>query len=268
MQMESEQRTISDDLVNEGGKLVLAFFSNTRQVEFEDTRTRLAEFTLAFFEVQGYNRVNYRGLDLRDSNGNTISPLSAESGRDFDRLYDASGDDIFRVETNENVFQITHASISVLQDSVRVYNRIPETETQPGWTWSVGDQPDPTAGVDFGFTAGVEMDYEDPPASLQAVAFESGDQSTIQYGFFNNSPHRGVVPRMNVEGRTYRTVPITDTEEQQEAMQTALDDTSAAQILTFGPVTDNFTINLPAEWEDVNAVKDHVGPLSEFGGDS
>lgn len=268
MANQERHRTISDEVVAEGGKLVLAFFSNTRQARFSGGKSRVAEFDLAFFEVQGYNRVNYRGLDLRDSNGNTVSPLSPQSGRDYDRLYDPEGNDIFRVETNENPWQITQASVSVLQDNVRIYPRIPETETQPGWTWAVGDEPSPTAGDDFGFTAGGEMDYDTPPASLQAVGFESGDNSTIQYGFYNRSQHRGVVPRLNVVGRTYRTVPITKTEEQRKAMKKALDDTSAAQVLTFGPVTDNFTINLPDDWEEVDAVRDHVGPLSQFGGGS
>lgn len=260
------QHTISDEVVSEGGNLILAFLSNTRQADFDGGRTRVAEFDVAFFEVQGYNRVAYRNLDLRDSNGNVVSPLSAESGRDFDRIYDDEGNDIFRIESTENPWQLTHASLSVIQDSVRVYPRIPETQTQPGFTWAVGDEPDPTNGDPFGSVAGSEMEYSAPPAALQAVSFESGDSSTIQYGFYNNSQHRQIVPRMNIVGRTYRTVPVTKPEEQTDALEAALGDDPTAQVLTFGPVTDNYTISLPSEWDDVDAVRKQVGPLSTFGG--
>lgn len=265
-QNKASTRTISDELVGEGGKLVLAFLSNTRQADFNGGRARVAEFNLAFLEVQGYNEARYRGLDLRDSNGDIVSPLQPQSGRGFDRIYDSDGADIFRIETNENPWQVTQAALSVLQDSVRAYPRIPETEPHPAFTWAVGDEPDPTKGHKFGSISGAEMDWESPPASLQAVAFESGDNSTIQYGFYNSSQHRGVVPRLNVFGRTYRTVPVTKPQEQKRALENALGDDPSSQVLTFGPITDNYTVSLPGEWDDVGAVVKHTGPLSTFGG--
>lgn len=260
------RKTISDNFVEEGGTLVLSFLSNTRQADFAGGRTRVAEFEMVFLEVQGFNRVSYRNLDLRDSNGDVVSPLSPESGRPFDRVYDSTGEDVFRVESSENAWQITQASLSVIQDDLSVYPRIPETQTHPGFTWAVGDEPDPTNGDRFGAIAGSEMEYSDPPAALQAVSFESGDNSIIQYGFYNNSSHRQIVPRMNISGRTYRVVPITKAEEQTKALEKALSDDPTAEVLTFGPVTDNYTISLPSEWEDVGAVRQQVGPLSTFGG--
>jgi len=263
-----DNKTIYEQTVEEGGTLILAFFSNTRKASFTNGDARVAEFELAFFEVQGANRVNYRNLDLRDSTGSTVTPLGPEAGQGFQRIHDDEGEDIFRIETNESPWQITHTSVSVLQDNVWVYPRIPETNAHPGWTWAVGDEPNPANGDQFGFTAGAEMDYDEPPASLQSIAFESGDRSTIQYGFFNDSQHRDALPRMNVEGKTYRVSPITSTDKQTDAMQSALGDYPNAKFLTFGPITDNFTISLPDEWKDVGATVNHIGPLSQFGATS
>jgi|GEM_PF-4139491 len=266
-ELDAGAKPISHEFLEEGHQLVVAFLSNLRQARFKGGKARVGEFDLAFFEVQAYNRTAYRGVDLRDSDGEIVDPISPESGRNYRRIHSPEGNDVFRIEDTENAWQLTHTSLGVLQDSVRVYPRIPETQTHPGFTWAAADQPNPTDGDRFGYVSGAQVAYENPPAALQALSYKSGDTSVFQYGFYNESSTKQIVPRFNVVGRTYRVVPITKAEEQARALQRASGIDPTAHLLTFGPVTDNFTINLPDEWQDVDAVRSKTGPINGGGSD-
>jgi len=225
------------------------------------------KFDVAFFQVQGFERLTYRDLSLYDSQGNPRGPLIPESGVGFSRLYNSAGEDIARVETDSNVWQMSHFGLSVLEDDVRVYPRVPETETQPGFTWAVGDEPNPTEGDDFGFVSGGEMDYDNPPKALQTVTFKSGDTSKLQYGFYNENSERRVDPTLTLQGRTYRTVPVISEKIQEELLKRATNDDEGVKILTWGPVTDSFSINLPSKWDDAGAVRSMTGSLFSDGGE-
>jgi hypothetical protein len=222
------------------------------------------EFSQAFFEVKGYSHLQYRKLDLFDSSGNKRGPIGSQSGLSFSRLHDSNGDDIARVGTDENAWQLSHFSVSVLNPDIRVYPRIPATEPHPAWSWAVGGEPDPSNGSEYGFVSGERMNWEDPPAELQTVAFQSGDRSQIQYGFYNENPNIQISPSLNVLGRTYRVSPITQEKEQNQVLKEAMEEDSPSEVITLSGVTDTVTFTYPEEWEEAGAVQTTQLALSEM----
>lgn len=255
--VEEDRPTIYDEVLEEGEFLALAFARNVSRTEVAQGVTRLMDFDIAFFEVTGHEHLQYRPLDVYDSSGTARGPISASSGLDFGRLYDSNGDDVARVETDENPWQLSHFSLSVLEDDIRVYPRIPETEPKPGWSWAVGDEPDPTSGDNFGYVPGNAMKWESPPAELQTVGFESGDRSTIQYGFYNENPNLQVDPTLNVLGRTYRTAPVVNPDRQLEILRMAMNpgENPGFNVITYSRVTEPVTVNLPTDWTTVGNVQ-------------
>jgi hypothetical protein len=266
MASSKKEPTVRDELLEEGEYLALAFARNVESTKVKASKQRLMKFDVAFFQIQGFERLTYRDLGLHDSQGGSRGPLAPESGVDFTRLYNSDGEDIARVETDENVWQLSHFAPSVLEGDVRVYPRVPETETQPGFTWAVGARPDPTVGEEFGFVSGKEMDYYSPPKALQTVAFQSGDTSNFQYGFYNENSEKRVDPTLTLQGRTYRTVPVSSEQTQERILKQAGTGDEGVNILTWGPVTDSYSINLLSEWDEAGAIRSITGSLFSNGG--
>jgi hypothetical protein len=259
---------LEQDLLEESQNLVLAYFTNETRKRYNGESVRIAEFELVFLEVQAYTRVSYRGLVPRDSSGNQLGPLDPQSGTGFTRLSDQDGNDVLRVETSDSPWLVTHTSLGVLQDSIRVYPRIPETETHPGFSWANPSEPSSEDGSPYGYVSGKEMEYYNPPSALQSVSFQSGDRSLTQFGFYNEHSSRRYNPILNVQGRTYRVVPISDPDVQESVLDNAIGGGQGSRLLNYGPVASNYTISFPEEWEDADCIKEHSGRLDEFRGDN
>ncbi|WP_440005298.1 hypothetical protein [Halomicrococcus sp. SG-WS-1] len=250
-------QSIQAELLDEGSHLALTFPRNIENVKLNKSTQRLMEFDVVFFEVQAWEDVRYKPLDLYDSKGNEQGPIGPQSGLDYSRLHNANGRDLASIGTNENPWLLTHFSFSVLEDDVRVYPKV-STETLPGWTWT--NEADAKNGDEYGYYPGKELDYDSPSSALETVAFSGGDYSPVEFGFYNESTQRSVDPTLNVLGRTYRTAPVTDKTRQDKLIEkTALED-STVKTVGYGPVTDSVVINLPDAWEEAGAVRQLSGP--------
>lgn len=263
--MSADYQTIEEATLDNGDTLILSFARNIASTEIEGVTTQTLEHDLVFLEIQGTERLVFRPLRLRVDDGSRRNPLAPteselQSSTPFNPLFDENGEDIVRVETSDSPWIITHFAPSVAQNDIRIYPRIPETQRSPGWPWASGSEPDPNVGDGFGYVAGAEMDYEAPPAKLQTFGFRSGDDSVTEYSFRNSNRFKAIDPTLKLEGKTYRTAPITSDARQEEELQRAIQGEDDTVITTWGTISDAFTVTLPSEWAETGAVRRITGP--------
>lgn len=193
----------------------------------------------------GWDELIYRPLDLRDQDGN-IQSIEPETGVEFQKLYDDQGEDVLRIrDRGDNEWYLYHFSIAVQQPDLRVYPRIPDTQSGGGWEYLTADEPDPTEGDPYGYVPGRQMNYDDPPRALETVAFQNGHESNIEYGFYNESPENDMVPRLHVRGRSYIVKPYTSEENKRKVISGR----EPRTMVKFGTIRDSFEPNTPNEWD-------------------
>lgn len=246
--------TIEDASLDIGDTLALSFARNLKGVTYEGGSTEVMEYDVAFFEVQGREPLIYDRYKLKDDNGDEKGAIDPNAGISFDQLYDDRGRDIARVETNESHWLISHFSLGVLEKDILIYPRVPDVQRRPGWSWANQSEPDPDAGDQFGHVASKETGYNNPSAKLQTFAFESGDNSRMEYGFYNKSNTIPLNPTINIKGYTYRVAPVSNEDRQMDVLRKALSDEESAKIVTWGVISDSFAINLPDDWTDAGCV--------------
>lgn len=183
-------------------------FSN-KTISDDTLRTKNSE--LWFFQVADRSELLYAPYQLLDDSGTSIGAIGSQSGTNYQRLFDASGDDILRIEDFN--FRVYHYSLGVQQDEIRIYPRIPDNQNGGAWDWLSGSEPDPTAGDPYGYIPGERTDYYDPDISLEAVSWETSSRSPIQYGFYNESTTKDIEPVLSVRGHAYELRPVEQREE-------------------------------------------------------
>jgi len=183
-------------------------FSN-KTVSDDTIRTKNSE--LWFFQIADRSELLYAPYQLLDDSGTAIGELDSESGTNYQRLFDSSGDDILRIEDFN--WRVYHYSLGVQQDEIRVYPRIPDNQNGGAWDWLTGSEPDPTNGDPYGYIPGIRSDYYDPHISLEAVSWETSSRSPIQYGFYNESTTKAIEPILSIRGHAYELRPVEQREE-------------------------------------------------------
>lgn len=193
----------------------------------------------------GWDHLQQRPLRPRDTNGALRGPVTAGSGIDYTPLYDSNGDDVLRVPNNDEMF-IYHISVAVQEDHVRVYPRVPPTREHGGFRYLTANQPDPTAGDNFGYVLGRDMDFDNPPRVLEQVAWESGsnNESNVEFGFYNEDPDEQTTVRMNVYGRSYMLSPY----ENQTVKRKIVSGKIPRTVVKLGTITNSFEPGVPNDW--------------------
>lgn len=246
--------TISDATLESEQFLVVHVGDSFTSKGTNGDRVRTKDSELWFFQVGQAVELNREDIKLHDTNGNTVGPISANSGVDYQRLHDDNGDDLLR--NDDNQFRAYHVSLGVRQPEVRVYPRIPENENGGGWTYLSGSEPDPTQGDNFGFVSGYETDFEDPSTKLETMVWYEGVQTEHQWGFFNTDPQRDVDPILSLRGRGYELRPVTE----EDAMLNLLADVgrfeenrdNAVKLVEYSnSALDSFTFEIPEDWKSV-----------------
>ncbi len=204
-----KQTTIKERLLGTGDNFILLFATKeSGGVSGEKPPAGRAFFfkTLASIEL---NRI-YREIMTAE----TADYLATETGIDWGYLGSTgigSGDDILRIENDP--WWMYHFGYSPLQWSLRVYKRLDVGDPITGWEYSLSDEPDPTAGDDYGYVSGREcLDYWDPPITTETVAFRSKDNGRMwDWGFYNESDERQINPILHIVGAAYKIIPIVKT---------------------------------------------------------
>lgn len=245
--------TISDATLESEQFLVIHIGDSFSSKSDNGDRYRTKDSELWFFQVSQAVDLNRDDIKLLDTNGNTVGPISADSGIDYQRLHDDNGDEILR--NDENQFRAYHVSVGVRQPEVRVYPRIPENENGGGWSYLSGSEPDPTEGDNFGFVPGYETDYNDPSTDLETIVWREGVQTEHQWGFYNTDPQKDVDPILSIRGAGYELRPVTE----EDAMLNLLADIqrepgerdNAVKMVEYSKSSlDSFTFEVPEDWKN------------------
>ena len=239
MQRKVQYRGIESRLLYPQDALVIAMMTSKKE--------HSADYYI--FQVVNYAELILRDK-LRDKSGSVVT-LNAGSGRDYDYIYDSDGKDVLRIRArDELMWYMYHFSIAVLQDKIRIYPRIPPSQTGGAFEYLTIERPKPIDGDPFGYILSDETDYYNPPVSLEAVTWMSGEQSIIQYGFYNEGTSN-VQPDISIRGRAYIVAPYTKSDDEKRAVINAiLKEDIRGIIVQFGPIKDTFSVNIPKAWND------------------
>lgn len=203
--------------------------------------------------------LRWRPLPLRDSAGATVT-IASGNGEDYQRLFDAAGDDILRIPKKDvNKYRVYHFSLAVQQDRTRVYPRIPSTQRGGAFTYLDASEPDPTTGDPFGYILGSEMNFYNPPRELETIAFMAGDTSVIQYGFYNEHPDHRIIPRMQVKGRSYLLKPYTKEQDRLKVISGKIPRT----MVDWGPLR-GFEPPVPDAWDNAMTIIEEASLISKL----
>lgn len=221
-----------------------------KSIKNDQIRTKNSEFW--FFQVADRVKLRYQPFELRDDQGNAVGQIADDSGVNYQRLFNANGEDILQID--DDAWRVYHFSLGVQQDGVRIYPRIPDNQNGGGFEWLSGNEPDPTQGPPYGYISSNNSDVDDPTIELETVAWQGGTRSVHQYGFYNNSGG-GVTPTLSIVGWAYDLRPVNA----QADMLNLLADIekvdrtteNAIRLVDFSPSTlRTFSFNVPEAWRD------------------
>ena len=162
-----------------------------------------------FFKILGATRLNRIYKEILT--GVAATYLATQTGLDYGYLGETglgSGDDVLRIE--DDPWWLYHFGYAPAQDSLRVYKKLEIGPNITGWEYRIRDEPDPTAGDDYGFIPGREVvNYYDPPVTTETIAFRSKEKGRMwQFGFYNDSDELRINPVLNIKGRAYKVIPV------------------------------------------------------------
>lgn len=258
--MQHEQPdNISDAGLDTEEFLALHIDESATTKTISDDRIRTKNSQVWFFQVASVAELTQAPVLPRGTDGTETGPISANSGIDYQFLHDANGDDLLR--NDDSPWRVYHFSIGVRQDQIRIYPRIPDNQNGGAWDYLSGSEPDPTNGDDFGYTPGSETDYDDPSTKLETLAWELGDFSVHQWGFFNEDSQIQINPTLSIRGFGYELRPV----EQQSEMFRLLADLErpvdkrkrAVKLVDFSRAAlRSFSFDVPGAWSDAENALD------------
>ncbi len=245
---------IKSRLLRERDYLVIEKFEDTIDAQVPDTSEYITirRGKAYVFQVQGVERhLKYEPYLLRNSDGSLKGGIAAQTGLEFDRLWDENGEDILRVK--DDAWLLYHFSIAVQQPEIRIYPQIPPDVDMGGWEYLVSHQPMPSAGSNYGYVSGREIhNYYDPPATLETIGWRGkereSNRSYNRYGFFNESLDKAIDPIINIFGRGYLVHPVLDDSTKRKIVA-GPPAGPARTLVSLGPIGSPFSLPVPTDWD-------------------
>lgn len=223
---------------------------SNKTVSNDTIRTKDSE--LWFFQVADVSELIWAPFRLRDSSGTLNGAISSGSGVNYNQFYDSSGDEILR--NDDEPWRVYHFSVGCKQNDIRIYPRIPENQNGGGWAYLTGSEPDPTAGDEYGYVPASNTDYDDPGVELETVAWETGNFTEHQYGFYNEGDS-DIDPILSIRGYAYELRPVTERDAKLQMLADAGryrgDQQQATAVVDYSrSALRTFSYDVPEEWKD------------------
>lgn len=177
-------------------------------------------------------------------------------------LVDENGNDVLR--NDEDDWFVYHVAVSPLQENLRVYPFVPESQPDGVFQYLSNNRPAPTQGDVVGYVDGNDTeDFYDPDGGLNEVlAWNEGSNTDLSFGLYNNDQERRIIPKLSIDGAGYSLSPILGEAEKRKVLFKAFNDDQNVVHFQWGALRDSFTYEVPDEWTNADNVIESLGAFN------
>lgn len=177
-------------------------------------------------------------------------------------LIDSSGNDVLR--NDEDDWFVYHGTVAPLQDDLRVYPQIPDSQPDGVFQYLSSRRPAPTEGDIVGYEDGNDVeDFYDPKTGInEFIAWNEEGNTSLDFGLYNAGEEHRIIPRLSVVGAGYSLSPVLGEAKQRQIVTRAMEGDSNIVHFQWGAIRDSFTYEVPDEWTDANNVIENVGSFN------
>lgn len=265
---DDEAEEMTSRLARGGNFLVLTINKTKKQVRGARGKVRLREREHLFFKVESAKTLRFRPFDTSATiaaynnqiQNSQLPYLEPDQGTEALPLIDSNNNDILR--NDEDDFLAYHITAQPLQEDIRVYPQIPDTQPGGVFPYLGSNRPAATAGDIVGYVDGNDNpNWYDPEADVtETLVWNGGTATDISYQFYNASAERRLTPKLNIFGAGYILSPIVDETVKRNILDAVSRNDPAVTHLTIGAIRDSFTIELPDNWDNVDNSLEETEP--------
>jgi hypothetical protein len=258
---DNESADMASRLARENNFLILSFTQNksSYRTGIQNDTVRVKDTEHWFFQVKTTNTLRLRPFNLGPSiaafksqvEGVEEPWIEPEEGIGPVPLIDTQGNDVLR--NDEDDWFVYHYTVAPMQEDIRVYPQIPDSQPGGVFRYLGARQPSSQLGSPIGYADGNDNPeyYEPQGGILENLVWDTGETTPVEYQFFNSNSQRRKIPKLNIFGAGYVLAPITEDVVKRNLLVAASNNDNSVTQLTWGPIRDTFSYELPDSWEDV-----------------
>jgi hypothetical protein len=258
---DNEVEEMTSQIARSGHFLVLSFTKTKNRLDTDETnsvvRTKSVEHW--FFKVKSARELKIRPYNagasvagFKDRTQGVQEPyLDPEEGTAAVPLIDDNGNDILRNDNDD--WLVYHISASPLQEDIRVYPQIPDSQPGGVLEYLGSNRPAGIEGDPVGYVDGNDNpSFYDPEAGIaESLVWNEGENTSIAYQIYNANTERRITPKLNIFGAGYVLTPITDDAVKREILDKAINNHPAVTQVQWGAIRESYSYSVPDQWESV-----------------
>jgi hypothetical protein len=265
-----EIEEMTSKLGTTGDFLVISIRKTEDRLENEDTSSRVSvdQTEHWIFQIEAEQTLRRRPHNagpsvqaFKEQAG--VSPavpfLDPEEGIVGTPLLDQAGKDVLR--NDEDDMYVYHVAVAPLQEKLRVYPQVPDSQPGGAFPYLTARRPAPTEGDIIGYVDGQDIgEFHDPDAELaEQLIWNDGESSNITFGLFNSDTERRILPKLSIYGAAYSISPVMEDDEQRKVLNAAFRGSDNVVNVQWGAVRDSFSYQIPDEWQASGNVVEKKG---------
>jgi len=176
-------------------------------------------------------------------------------------LIDENANDVLR--NDEDDWFVYHGTVAPLQENLRVYPQIPESQPEGVFQYLSSNRPAPTAGDIVGYEDGNDVEnFYDPKTGInEFLAWNEDANTSLSFGFYNNDQERRMLPKLSIVGAGYSLSPVVGEQKKEKVLDAAINEHNSVVHFQWGAIRDSFTFDIPDEWTDAGNVISRQGAI-------
>jgi len=187
--------------------------------------------------------------------------LDPDEGTTEVPLIDQNANDILRNDDDD--WFIYHGTVAPLQEKLRVYPQIPESQPDGVFRYLSSRRPAPTEGDIVGYEDGNDVeDFYDPKTGIsEFIAWNEDGNTSLSFGFYNSDQQRRITPKLSISGAGYSVSPVVGEDNIKAVIEAAIEGHPNVVHYQWGAIRDSFSFEVPGEWTDAGNVITTQGAL-------
>lgn len=187
--------------------------------------------------------------------------LDPDEGTTEVPLIDQNQNDILRNDDDD--WFLYHGTVAPLQEKLRVYPQIPESQPDGVFRYLSSRRPASTEGDIVGYEDGNDVeDFYDPKTGIsEFIAWNEGGNTSLSFGLYNSDQQRRITPKLSISGAGYSVSPVVGEDNIEAVIEAAIEDHPNVVHFQWGAIRDSFSFEVPDEWTDAENVITTQGAL-------